>query len=104
VILCFNGETIKVPLSEKKDYTSQGATVGKCKKAPPGDDDDDDSDCDPTVEVCSQGDDDDDDDSDKVCICHIPPGNPDNAHTICIGEPAVAAHIRNHGDYLGECQ
>jgi len=38
----------------------------------------------------------------KVCICHRPPGNPDNAHTICIGAPAVRAHLR-HGDTVGEC-
>lgn len=39
----------------------------------------------------------------KTCICHIPKGKPSNAHTICIGEPAVSAHLA-HGDYLGECQ
>jgi hypothetical protein len=38
----------------------------------------------------------------KVQICHVPPGNPDNAHTIVVGEPAVPAHLA-HGDYLGEC-
>jgi hypothetical protein len=37
-----------------------------------------------------------------VCICHRPPGNPENAHTICIGAPAVRAHLR-HGDTEGEC-
>jgi len=40
--------------------------------------------------------------AEKICICHIPPGNPDNAHTICIGAPAVRAHLR-HGDTMGEC-
>jgi hypothetical protein len=39
----------------------------------------------------------------KVLICHIPPGNPANAHTICIGRPAEPAHVRNHGDALGAC-
>ena len=39
----------------------------------------------------------------KTTICHIPPGNPANAHTLCIGNPAVAAHLRNHGDSLGPC-
>jgi len=39
---------------------------------------------------------------DKVCLCHVPPGNPGNAHTICVGAPAVNAHL-NHGDSLGEC-
>jgi len=39
----------------------------------------------------------------KTTICHIPPGNPANAHTICIGNPAVSHHIKNHGDYVGPC-
>jgi hypothetical protein len=39
----------------------------------------------------------------KVTICHIPPGNPDNRHTITIGAPAVAAHLENHGDTEGPC-
>lgn len=39
---------------------------------------------------------------DKVLICHVPPGNPPNAHEICVGEPAVPAHLA-HGDFLGEC-
>ena len=37
-----------------------------------------------------------------VPICHIPPGNPANRHTINVGESAVAAHLR-HGDYRGAC-
>jgi hypothetical protein len=43
------------------------------------------------------------DGSEKVTICHIPPGNPENAHTITVGESAVAAHLENHGDYIGAC-
>ena len=39
----------------------------------------------------------------KVLVCHIPPGNPDARHTICIGNPAVDHHIAHHGDYLGDC-
>ena len=39
----------------------------------------------------------------KVTICHIPPGNPDNAHTITISENALQAHINNHGDIPGAC-
>jgi hypothetical protein len=38
----------------------------------------------------------------KVDVCHIPPGNPDNAHTITISESAVSAHL-DHGDHLGPC-
>ena len=39
----------------------------------------------------------------KVTICHIPPGNPANAHTITVGAPAVPAHVANHGDSIGPC-
>jgi hypothetical protein len=39
----------------------------------------------------------------KTTICHIPPGNPSNAHTLCVGNAAVRAHMENHGDPIGEC-
>jgi len=39
----------------------------------------------------------------KVTICHIPPGNPGNAHTITVGGKAADSHIANHGDTLGPC-
>ncbi|MFH1320924.1 MAG: hypothetical protein ABII90_09770 [Bacteroidota bacterium] len=55
------------------------------------------------------GDDDDGDDdntppcnNDKIEICHIPHGNPSNAHTICISPNALDAHLA-HGDYEGPC-
>lgn len=38
----------------------------------------------------------------KVAVCHVPPGNPANAHTICISENAVPAHLA-HGCHLGAC-
>jgi hypothetical protein len=41
---------------------------------------------------------------DHVVICHVPPGNPDNAHTITVGAPAVAAHTADHGDRSGPCE
>ena len=43
-------------------------------------------------------------DQKKTTICHIPPGNPANAHTLCIGNAAVPAHLDNHGDHLGACE
>ena len=49
------------------------------------------------------GGDDDNDDDGKVTICHVPHGNPENAHTTTVSENAVAAHLA-HGDYLGECK
>ncbi|MFB5631520.1 MAG: hypothetical protein ACE5RN_08015, partial [Nitrosopumilaceae archaeon] len=39
---------------------------------------------------------------DTTLICHIPPGNPDNAHTLMISSNAYPAHLA-HGDYLGAC-
>jgi hypothetical protein len=39
----------------------------------------------------------------KTTICHIPPGNPANAHTLCVGNSAVPAHVENHHDTLGAC-
>jgi uncharacterized membrane protein YgcG len=42
-------------------------------------------------------------DTSKTTICHIPPGNPANAHTICVGNAAVPAHLEHHGDFVGTC-
>jgi len=40
----------------------------------------------------------------KVTICHFPPGNPGNAHTISVGPKAAQTHILKHGDLMGECE
>jgi hypothetical protein len=40
----------------------------------------------------------------KVLVCHVPPGNPDAKHTICIGMAAVETHLDHHADYLGDCE
>jgi hypothetical protein len=45
---------------------------------------------------------DEDHDSDRITICHIPPGNPSERHTITIGSSALAAHL-DHGDTVGAC-
>jgi len=38
----------------------------------------------------------------KTLVCHVPPGDPGNAHPICISPAAVAAH-QAHGDHPGAC-
>ena len=38
----------------------------------------------------------------KVTICHIPPGNPENPQTIEIAKSALSAHLA-HGDHVGAC-
>ena len=38
----------------------------------------------------------------KVQVCHVPPGNPANFHTITISENALQAHL-GHGDLAGAC-
>jgi len=37
----------------------------------------------------------------KVAVCHVPPGNPSNAHVIVVGPPALRAHLA-HGDCLAQ--
>jgi len=36
-------------------------------------------------------------------ICHRPPGNPGNYHSLRVAKSAEAAHL-NHGDSLGPCK
>lgn len=38
----------------------------------------------------------------QTVICHIPPGYPEGAMTLCVGLEAASVHLE-HGDYLGEC-
>lgn len=47
--------------------------------------------------------------AEKVKICHVPSGNPANAHTIEISQNALRAHLGldgnlHGGDYLGACR
>ena len=39
---------------------------------------------------------------DKLLICHVPPGEPENEHEICISSNAIQTHL-THGDYCGPC-
>jgi hypothetical protein len=65
--------------SSTNDVTNMGCTVGA-----------------PDPRACDPA------DTKKTTICHIPPGNPANAHTICVGNAAVPAHLA-HGDFVGTC-
>ncbi len=38
----------------------------------------------------------------KTLICHIPPGNPANAHLLNVADASVNAHL-DHGDVVGAC-
>lgn len=44
----------------------------------------------------------DEDGDGQVTICHVPQGNPDNAHAITISVNASSSHVA-HGDYCGLC-
>lgn len=41
---------------------------------------------------------------DKVVICHVPPGNPDNPQTIAVDPDDAEDHLANHEDFLGPCE
>jgi hypothetical protein len=57
----------------------------------------------PLLAFLISGEDSDETLGDKVVICHVPRGNPENAHTIVVGSPAARAHLR-HGDSLDSCE
>ena len=42
------------------------------------------------------------DSSSTTTICHMPPGNPDNARTLVVGTSSLTAHL-DHGDERGSC-
>jgi hypothetical protein len=77
----------------------EGITTGECMEACNNEP----FDC-PEVD-CSCNDDvvpEEEEETGNVEVCHVPPGNPDNAHTITVGAASVDAHLR-HGDSVGPC-
>lgn len=54
-----------------------------------------------TVSAAPGGGCDENDAGEKVTICHVPPGNPANAHTITISVCALPAHIGEPGPGRG---
>ncbi len=95
-------DCMKQEKEDKDDDDDKGKSENKNQKAVKesdrdDDDDDDDDDRDFTRE-------DEDDDDRKKTICHFPPGNPLNAHTISVGSKAAQTHILKHDDLMGECE
>jgi hypothetical protein len=40
----------------------------------------------------------------QALICHVPPGNPENMHEVCVGLAAVQKHLEEHSDTVpGPC-
>ncbi len=39
----------------------------------------------------------------KLLLCHVPPGNPDNAKEITVNKDSLESHL-GHGDYVGYCK
>lgn len=38
-------------------------------------------------------------------FCHVPPGNPENKHTIgCNNSACISTHLSHHDDYYGKCE
>ena len=86
-----NFHTIVVGPDAVDAHLAHGDTEGPCEDGDLDDGDD------------GEGDEDgEEEEGVKVVICHIPPGNPENAHTVEVGEDAVEAHLA-HGDTEGEC-
>jgi hypothetical protein len=85
-----NPQTIEIPMSAWPAHQAHGDQLGACQPitptppTPPNP---------PNPPAPEQ----------KITICHIPPGNPNNPQTIEIPMSAWPAH-QAHGDQLGACQ
>lgn len=43
------------------------------------------------------------DNTGKITICHVPPGNPANAHTLTVSVNGWNGHQNHPGDFIGAC-
>lgn len=88
-----NAHTVDVGAPAVPAHLAHGDTEGACADDPPDGED--------PEEDPEDGESDDESET-KVLVCHVPQGNPENAHTIEVGESAVPAHLA-HGDTEGAC-
>jgi hypothetical protein len=86
-----NPQTIEVGESAVPAHLAHGDTEGVCE-----------GDTAPEEDPAEEDEESEDEGEFKVLVCHVPPGNPENPHTIEVGESAVPAHLA-HGDTEGEC-
>ena len=89
--------TVDVGAPSVPAHLAHGDTEGAC-----ADDGGEDPEEDPEEDPDSEDSDGDSDEA-KALVCHAPPGNPDNAVTIEVGESALPAHLA-HGDTEGACE
>jgi hypothetical protein len=88
-----NAHTVEVGESAVPAHLEHGDTEGACEGDEPGEE----------VPGEDEGEEDaDGEEETKVVVCHVPPGNPENSHTIEVDDSAVPAHLA-HGDTEGEC-
>jgi hypothetical protein len=86
--------TVTVGASAVPAHLAHGDTEGVCEELePPADEGEEEEEGEGETE---------DDGEVKVLVCHVPPGNPENPHTIEVGESALPAHLA-HGDTEGAC-
>lgn len=86
-----NAVTIEVGESAVPAHLAHGDTEGACEGDESGEEGPGEEEDDPDAEEEA-----------KVAVCHVPPGNPDNPHTIEVDESALPAHLA-HGDTEGAC-
>lgn len=91
-----NARTISVSANALAAHLAHGDTEGACEEIQ-GDEGDEGGD------EGDQEEGDEEEEGEQIEICHVPPGNPDNAHTISVSPSALAAHLA-HGDTEGECE
>jgi hypothetical protein len=103
-----NPQTISIPRSALAAHLAHGDHIGECvaedtKNNNSGNNTPDpNKNNDPNKTAANQPDTTGNDANNKITICHIPPGNPNNPQTISIPKSALPAHLA-HGDQVGEC-